>query len=74
LEKNLENQLKFEHDPKLGFITTFPDHLGTTLDIEIKIKMPNLRNRRPLDYIEDLAKNYPNQTLSYSNEVNQAQG
>jgi protein-arginine kinase len=60
IERTLEKSFKLEHDDKLGYITTFPDNLGTTYEIEIVIKCENLYLNRPLNVIQDLAKGYSN--------------
>jgi protein-arginine kinase len=60
VERSLEKSFKFEHDEKLGYITTFPNNLGSTFEIEVIINCQNLYLNRPLSVVQELGKNYSN--------------
>jgi protein-arginine kinase len=68
IEKELEKSFKFEHDSQYGFITTLPNNLGSTIECQIMMSIPNVIKSRPLEFIQDMAKEYPNQSLDVNLE------
>jgi protein-arginine kinase len=42
----LDKTIPFSTDEKYGFVTTLPENLGTTLKVEVKLKLPNLVKAR----------------------------
>ena len=48
VSKSLNEALNFDTDDKLGYITTLPANLGTSLKVQVILKVPHLKNKTAL--------------------------
>lgn len=45
ITQNLEGQIEFSKDEKLGYVTTLPDNLGTSIKIQTIMNVRNLKSK-----------------------------
>lgn len=52
----IEQQLSFEHDSRLGFLTFCPTNLGTTIRASVLIRIPQLLSKKSI--LDEISKKY----------------